>query len=108
MSAKLENRIAKIEEIIDWDSEKGNKLKEARLKTGKWDKLPLEDNKYILSVYYPELLGRKGEKGVVERGVASFSKDPVTEAPFFDVLPNWMFKEMVAKCKELNIEWNKG
>ena len=105
MSARLENRIAKVEEIIDWESEKGKKIKEARLKTGKWNNFPLEDNKYILSVYYPELLGRKGEKGVIERGVSSFSKDPTTGAPFFDVLPEWMFKEMSAKCKELNIEW---
>jgi len=105
ISVRLENRIAKVEEILDWESEKGKKIKEARLKTGKWDKLPLEDNKYILSVYYPELAGRKGEKGVVERGVASFSKDPITGVSFFDKLPDWMFKELAAKGKQLNIVW---
>jgi len=105
MSAVLENRIAKIEEIIDWDTDKGKKIKAARLKTGKWDKLPLEDNRYILSVYYPELVGRKGEKGVIERGVPTFSKDPVTGLPFFGKLPEWLFKEIADKCKELSIEW---
>jgi len=105
MTAKLENRIAKIEEIIDWESEKGRKLKAARLKTGKWDNLPLEDNRYILSVYYPELVGRNNQKGVIERGVPSFSKDPSTGAPFFGLLPEWMFKEIASKCRELNIEW---
>ena len=104
----FENRIAKIEEIIDWGSDKGKILKEARLKTGKWVNLPLEDNKYILSVYYPELIGRKGEKGVIERGVASFSKDPDTGALFFIKLPDWMFREIAAKCRELNIEWKNG
>lgn len=105
MSARLENRIAKVEEIIDWDSEKGKKIKAARIQTGKWKDLPLEDNRYILSVYYPELIGRNGQEGVIERGVASFSKDPETGAPFFGVLPEWMFKEMASKCQELNIEW---
>jgi hypothetical protein len=105
ISATLENRLAKIEEIIDWESEKGKIIKEARLKTGKWEKLPLEDNKYILSVYYPELIGRKGEKGVIERGVPFFSKDPVTGAPFFFKLPDWMFKEIALKCQEMQISW---
>jgi len=107
MDARMENRIAKVEEIIDWESEKGKKIKAARIKTGKWDKLPLEDNKYILSVYYPELIGRKGEQGVAVRGVPSFSKDPDTGSAFFGKLPDWMYKDIASKCKELNIVWDK-
>ena len=118
MSVQLENRIAKIEEIIDWGSEKGQKIKAARIKTQKWGKLPLEDNKYILSVYYPELQGRSGQRGVIDRGVPSFSKDPKSGAAFFSKiseisedflseLPGWMSKDIKARCKELKIEWKK-
>ena len=82
LSVVLVNRLAKLEEIIDWESPKGAKIKEARLKSGKWKDLPLEDNKYIVSIYYHDLMGRKGEKGVAERGVPIFRNHPKTGAPF--------------------------
>ena len=52
MKLSLVNRIAKLEEILDWDSPKGKKIKELREKSGRWKDLPLEDNKYIFSIYY--------------------------------------------------------
>ena len=75
---RLVNRLAKLEEIIDWRSEKGQKIKQARIDSGKWEGLPLEDNRYIFSVYYHDVPGRDGEKGTVERGQPMFSKDPKT------------------------------
>ena len=35
LRASLVNRLAKLEEIIDWKSPKGRKIKEARIKSGK-------------------------------------------------------------------------
>jgi len=79
---RLQNRLAKLEDIIDWSSSKGKKLKEVRIKSGKWDDLPLEDNKYIVSIFYPELTGRKGQSGVVEMA-SLFRNDPLTGSEFF-------------------------
>ena len=100
----LANRLAKLEEIIDWNSVKGKKIKEARIKSGKWKKLPLEENKYIISVYYHDLVGRKGQKGVAERGVSMFRYDPKSGKPFFTKVPDWIYKEIIKKCEKFRVE----
>lgn len=100
----LTNRLAKLEEIIDWSSEKGKKIKTARIMSGKWKNLPLEDNKYIISIYYHDLTGRDGQKGVVERGVAMFRGHPETGTPFFEKIPDWLYREIIKKCEEFDVE----
>lgn len=100
----LVNRLAKLEEIIDWDSSKGKYIKEQRLKSGKWNNLPIEDNKYIFSIYYHDLKGRKGQAGVAERGVPMFSKNPESGEPFFIKVPDWIYREVVKKCETFNVE----
>lgn len=100
----LTYRLAKLEEIIDWDSDKGKKIKAARILSGKWKDLPLEENKYIVSVYYHDLIGRKGEKGVAERGVAMFRFHPKTGAPFFEKVPDWIYKEIMKECEKFDVE----
>jgi hypothetical protein len=100
----IANRLAKLEEIIDWESAKGKKIKQARQESGKWDNLPLEENKYILSIFYPELIGRKNQKGVVERGVPMFQYDPHTKEPLFEKVPDWIFKEILKKCEVFDIQ----
>jgi hypothetical protein len=104
LKVSMVNRIAKLEQIIDWGSETGKKIKDARLKTGKWKDLPLEDNKYIFSVYYHDLKGRNNQTGVVERGVPLFSKDPKTGSPFFVKIPDWIFKEIQKKCVTFEVQ----
>jgi hypothetical protein len=104
-SIRFINRLAKLEEVIDWESEKGKQIKTARIKSGKWASLPLEDNRYIFSIYYPELLGRNGKPGVIERGVPLFSKDPESGKPFFVPVPDWLFKEIAKQCEKFGVEW---
>jgi hypothetical protein len=104
IKVRLVNRLAKIEDIIDWSSPKGQKIREARLKSGKWDNLVIEDNKYILSVYYHDLTGRKGQPGVIERGVPLFEKDPKTQAPFFVRVPEWIYKIIQEKCAQFDVQ----
>lgn len=104
LKVNLVNRLVKLEEIIDWDSEKGKRIKKERLKTGKWKDLPLEDNRYVFSVYYHDLIGRNGKKGVVQRGVCLFSQDPKTGESFFDPIPDWLYRDIIKKCESFNIE----
>lgn len=98
------NRLAKLEEIIDWDSEKGQKIKKARVDSGKWKGLPLEDNRYLFSIYYHDLMGRGGKRGVIGRGVPMFSKDPETGADFFEKIPDWIYKEIRKQCERFEVE----
>ena len=98
------NRLARIEDIIDWESPKGKRIKEMRLRSGKWDDLPLEDNKYLLSIFYHDVQGRKKEAGVVEQGVPSFSKYPGTEEPMFVKVPKWIFEMLMTECQKFNVE----
>jgi hypothetical protein len=103
LSISLVNRLAKLESIIDWDSPSGKKIKELREKSGKWKDLPLEDNKYIFSIYYHDLEGRKKQKLVVEK-TPMFGKDPKTGAPFFIKVPCELFKEITKKCESFEVQ----
>jgi hypothetical protein len=105
ITTRFENCLAKVEEILDWGSDKGQKIKAARLKTGKWANLPMEDCKYILSIYHMDLIGRGGQHGLIERGVPVFSKHPETREPFFEKVPDWFYKEVMKKCISLDIHW---
>ena len=98
------NRLAKLEDIIDWDSPKGKKIKELRLKTNKWKDLPLEDCRYLFSVYYHDIEGRDGKSGVAERGVCLFNKNPKTGAPFFVKVPDWIYREINKKCETFTVQ----
>jgi len=104
LTIPIANRLAKVEDIIDWESDKGKMIKSMRVKSGKWDGLPIEDSKYILSIYYHELVGRNGKKGVAERGVPMFGSHPETKAPFFQKVPDWVFKEIMKKCESFEVE----
>ena len=106
MTLSLVNRLAKLEEIIEWNSPKGQKIKELRLKSGKWKDLPLEDNKYMFSIYYHEIVGRNDKLGVIEPEPL-FSKDPKTGAPFFVKVPDWIFQEIQKKCKTFEVQDKK-
>ena len=100
----LTNRLAKLEKILNWDDDTGKKIKEARLKSGKWKDLPLEDNKYIFSIFFHDLRGRKDQAGVVERGVSMFGKDPTTGASFFMKVPDWIYREIQKKCETFEVK----
>ena len=104
LAVSLTNRLAKLEEILDWESPKGQKIKDARIKSGKWVDLPLEDNRYIFSIYYHDIEGRNGKHGVVERGVPMFSKDPKSGTPFFQKVPDWIYKEILRKCETFDVQ----
>lgn len=100
----LTNRIAKLESVIDWTSPEGALLKEARVKSGKWVNLPLEENRYVISVFYPDVAGRGGKVGVAERGVSVFRYHPETRAPFFLKMPEWVSKELTKGCEKFSVE----
>jgi hypothetical protein len=100
----LINRIAKLEEIIDWGSDNGKRIKKARTDSGKWANLPLEESKYIVSIYYHDLIGREGQRGVAERGVPLFRYDPETRVPFFERIPDWIYKEILKQCESFKVE----
>jgi hypothetical protein len=105
MAVIATNRLAKLEEIIDWKSPKGKLIKDLRIKSGKWKGLPLEENKYIVSVYYHDIAGRKGERGVVERGVSMFQFHPKNpKAAFFEKAPDWIYKEIMKQCEAFEVE----
>lgn len=106
LKVSLVNRIAKLEDTIDWESERGKTIKAARIRSGKWKDLPLEDNRFIFSIYYPELTGRNNRRGVVERGVPMFSCHPSTGAPFFEKIPDWLYKEIIKKCETFGVKDN--
>jgi hypothetical protein len=100
----LINRLAKLEEIIDWNTPKGQQIKQARLTSGKWKDLPLEENRYIVSIYYHDIAGRQAQKGVAERGVAMFRCHPVTGQTFFEKVPDWIYREILKQCETFGIE----
>lgn len=104
LKVSMVNRLAKLESIIDWDSPKGQLIYGLRVKSGKWNKLPIKDNKYILSVYYHDVQGKKGQVGTIERGVPMFGCNPKTKAPFFHKVPDWIYGEIMKQCEDFDVE----
>ena len=104
LTVSLVNRLAKLEEIIDWSSDKGRRIEQARFMSGKWKDLPMEDCKYVISIFYHDIKGRHGEMGVAERGVPMFKNNPKTGDPFFEKVPDWIFKEILKKCETFDVE----
>jgi len=100
----LTNRLAKLEEIIDWSSPKGKIIKEAREKSGKWENLPIEECKYLITIYYHDLKGRKGQSGVTERCIPLFRTHPRTNEPFFLKAPDWVYKDIMSKCQSFDVQ----
>lgn len=100
----LVNRLAKLEEIIDWNSPKGQQIRAARVASGKWGDLPLEENRFVVSVYYHDLAGRQGQRGVAERGVSMFRYHPTTGQTFFEKIPDWIYREIIKQCETFGVE----
>jgi hypothetical protein len=100
----ITNRLAKVEKIIDWQSPEGKLIYKARLDSHKWDGIKITDCKYILSVYYPDIKGRNGESGTVERGLPMFMISPKSGKLFFVKAPDWLYKEILKVCETFMVE----
>jgi len=42
--------------------------------------------------------------GVAERGVPMFKNNPKTGDPFFEKVPDWIYKEILKKCETFDVE----
>lgn len=97
LDISLIHRIAKIVKIFNWDTEEGKMLLEQRVLTGKWNNLESKDFKFVLDVYYPDLVnGKKKQLGIkaIEVLPALF---PGTEFPLFVVYPQHLLDDMFKK-----------
>jgi hypothetical protein len=93
----MAGRIARIIKVFDWDTDEGILLLNARKESGKWDKLDPKDFKFVLRIYYPEL-HHKEKKGVaVEEVVPRYFPGATTKLEMFEVLPEWILKELREK-----------
>jgi hypothetical protein len=93
----ITNRLAKVVKVFDWDTEEGKILLDAREKNGKWTKLEPKDFKFVLKIYYPELILKKSNKVTIEEVVPKLY--PGTKNEMFKVIPEWMLKDIVKEEK---------
>jgi hypothetical protein len=105
LSISLVNRLAKIEEIIDWESDNGKKIKEAREKSGKWKNLIIEDNKYLLSIYYHDVDNKfNGKRGIIECTPMFLYQPGDNSKVFFEKVPDWVYEEIQRKCRNFDVK----
>jgi len=103
----MANRLARVIKVFDWDTEEGRILLQEREKTGKWKNLNARDFKYILNIYNPDLI-RNNKIGCITPEVAPRCY-PGTELALFDLVPEWMLKEINKEQKNvLKIEKKKN
>jgi len=95
----MASRIAKVVKVFDWDTDEGKLLLKVREKTGKWKNLRSEDFKFVLKVYYPDLIKDKKE-GITVEEVAP-RKFPGTEMSLFEPLPVWMLTSLQKEEKDV-------
>lgn len=88
----MANRIARVIKVFDWETAEGKYLLEQREKSGKWTDLSPTDFKFVLSIFYPELI-RDGVKGLTVEEVLPRGY-PGEKTVLFELLPDWMAKEL--------------
>jgi hypothetical protein len=93
----ITNRLAKVVKVFDWSTEEGKLLLAEREKTGKWKSIDPKLFKFVLKVYYPELIIKKSDKVMIEEVVPRYY--PGTEGEMFRLLPEWMLKDLVKEEK---------
>jgi len=94
-SIPLSNRIARVAKVFDWDTDEGKILLAAREKTGKWGNLKVRDYKFVLSIYYPELI-KDGRHGLIVDEMMP-RMYPDTDFELFSPLPDWMLEDLRAE-----------
>lgn len=103
----MANRLAKVIKVFDWNTKEGKILLEARKKTGKWDNLDPKAFKFVLQIYYPEIISGN-KKGITIEEVCS-RKYPGTDFNLFEIIPDWMVTSIRSdEYIKLSLESNKG
>jgi len=95
----MANRIAKVVKVFDWGSKEGKFLLKEREKTGKWSKLKPEDFKYVLRIYYPDLIKDKKQGFTAEEVLPQYY--PGTQMLLFDLVPDWMLEHLQKAEKDI-------
>jgi len=95
----MANRIAKIVKVFDWDTAEGKLLLREREKTGKWKSLDPKAFKFVLKIYYPDLVKDNKEGITVDEVAPRFF--PNTKMMMFNVLPAWMLKNLQKEEKDV-------
>lgn len=102
----ITNRLAKVIKVFDWDSEEGKILLAERERTGKWKSLDPKAFKFVLKVYYPELILKNSDKLTLEEVTSRHY--PGTSHEMFSVVPDWMLKDIIKEEKNvLKVELKK-
>jgi hypothetical protein len=95
----MANRIAKVIKVFDWNTDEGKLLLREREKTGKWKNMDAKAFKFVLKVYYPELI--KGEKKGFTAEEVLPRYYPGTEFLLFDRIPSWMLTSLQKEEKDV-------
>jgi hypothetical protein len=95
----MANRIAKVVKVFDWDTAEGKLLLREREKTGKWKNLDPKEFKFVLKIYYPDLVKDNKDGITVEEVVPRFF--PKTEMMMLNVIPEWMLKSLQKEEKDI-------
>jgi hypothetical protein len=88
------NRLAKVVKVLNWDTEEGKLILQERQKTGKWEKLNSEEYKYILDIYYPELVKTRKNISISELVPRYY---PESKDELFSILPNSIITGLLKK-----------
>ena len=110
LDISLVHRVAKVIKVFNWRTKEEKALLEQREKTGKWDNLNSKDFKYVLKVYYPDLVSKKTEK----QGISAYEVLPLlfpgTEYPLFEVYPQHLLDDINSNKLEdiLKLERKEG
>lgn len=92
-SIVLANRIARVAKVFDWESEEGKILLRERDKTGKWKSKDPRAYKFVISIFYPDLVNGN-KKGMIVDEVMP-RNHPTLKEPLFELLPDWLQGELV-------------
>jgi len=99
----MTNRLARIIKVFNWDTKEGKLLLDAREKTGKWKNLVSKDFKFVLKIYYPDIILKEKKGLAVEEVIPRFY--PNTKLEMFCEVPEWIINDIKnnKKIKEFSL-----
>jgi len=104
----MANRIARVTKVFDWDTDEGKYVLKQREISGKWKNANPQDHKFVVSVFFPELI-KDGKKGLIIDEVMP-RMYPGTSSTLFEALPQWMREEAAIEVsdKTFTVEPKEG
>jgi hypothetical protein len=101
----ISGRAGKVIKVFNWRTKEGKALLEERRNSGKWNEHRPEDFKYVVAIYYPELVMEGHAQGVKAPEVLPlYAPGAEKKTPLFQKWNPDLWKDLLSSSQEFSVE----